>query len=1150
MRRNHTERKKGLLATSLMGAASIMVVAAMAPAAIAQSAPPTATTEDGVEEVIVTGFRRSIKDALDEKRLARQILDGINAEDIGKSADQNIADALSRITGVSIERSEGEGSTITVRGVDANLNNVTINGVTVTNAAGDVRNNDAGQAVDFSAFSSDLLSRIEVAKTASADQNEGSLGATVLLKTFRPLAVRKDRRVLEIQGRYSEFADDNKVPRLADFVEDYRVNLALSKKFANDTIGLSLVATSEQTSGRRDEITVNRWEPTTFANAVGNAVDVSDAQAMTNGVQDLPGGITNLSTGEIEFAGADSPSFLRPNELKYEQTFFQNQRNNVTGTVQWKPDDTLDVKFDATYTVLDRVREGSSLRVRPFRNRPTYDGGLDASGVGNAYDSTDSTLYNYRLSAYRNAGNPIPGNANNIGFIRPAALLDDNTEETLVLGFDAKKELGDLTVNLSGGRSRSQYSNNDFIFSQGQILNGNAGAATPTFFGNSRRPGLTMGYDCETDGRLCSIYVDDTVENRLAVGPAGGPGALEGIVNPQLAILDDPGEIIFGAIGGRDQEINDENNSLFLDFDWDREFGPVSSIEFGGKYDDRQRTQQGTFNSISRFILNPDAPEGATGRARFIDDFIELSITDFQDPDGGLVDNFGERLGLGRDNITDGVAFYDPIALRAFLRGQAPDAGRTRPALANFRDIGITSYAAYAKANFDVMDGRLFGDIGLRYVETEVESAGGALITPSLGQFTSDDDSLATFGYFGAGNAANTATFEEAQAGLVALFGTDLALAGSPEFVEPEGSRAAATHSYDNLLPSLNVNWLAREDVMLRFAASKTMARPNIDRLRPNLSINENPFQVSTGNAGNPFLAPFESTNLDISAEWYFGEESLFSVALFNKDLKNSERQVTQFIYVRDPRLDLYSADGVALNDPNVVVSQNNTILPFTPESQPLDTCLPVRNFDLASTDLQRECAPIQFARPINAGDAYVRGVELSLQHNLSDMPGILGGMGFVANYTYADSEVAAETIGDGLGGEQFFRDAPLPNTSNHTFNATVYYDKDDLQLRAAYNVRSDYLRSTSALAGGTRVYVEGAPTLDLSGGYDVTDNLSINFQAVNLLDTERREYAVVEVGGNGIAEEALTLGDQPTDRFQRISNTGRIFRVGARFNF
>lgn len=1124
----------------LMGAVSTLSLALMVPYASAQSSsettPPPITTSTNGDEIIVTGIRHSLKNALDEKRNSKNIVDGISAEDIGKSSDQNIADALSRVTGVSIERSEGEGSTVTVRGIDANLNNVTINGVTVTNAAGDVRNFDAGQAVDFSAFSSDLLSRIEVAKTSSADHNEGSLGATILLKTFRPLEVKKDRRVIDVQGRFSEFASDE--------LKDYRVNLALSDKFANDTIGLSVVATTEQTSGRRDEVNINRWEPKSFGTSVGNPVDVTDVQALTNGVQDLPGGITNLQTGETEFTGADEVNFLRPHQVTYEQTNFQNKRKNITGTVQWRPDDTTDIKVDATYTTLDRLREGSSFRVRTFGNRPTYDGPLSADGVGNAYDPTNSSQYNYRLSAYRNAGNPIPGNANNIGFIRPAALLDDNTETTFVLGFDAKKVVGDFTLNLSGGRSESKFKNNDFIFSQAQILNGGAGAAEPTFFGNGLRPGLTMGYDCERDGSLCSIFVDDTVPNRTA------GGALDGLVNPDLAIVDDAGELIFGAIGGRDQEINDVNKSLFLDVDWDKSFGSVSSFEFGGKYDDRQRTQQGTFNSIGRFILDPNAPAGTTGRARFIDEFLELPISGFVDPAGGLQDNFGERLGLDRDNITDGVVFYDPVALRSHLQEQAPDAGRTRPALANFRDVGITSYGAYAKANYELKDGRVYGDVGVRWVKTEVDSRGGATINPSLGQFTNEVDSLATFGYIGAGDPGNTATLAEAQAALTALFGPDLLLVGAPGFVEPAGSSAVASNSYDNWLPSFNLNWLAKEDLLLRFAVSKTMARPNIDRLRPNLTVNENPFQVSNASAGNPFLKPFRSTNFDVSAEWYFDDESLFSVAVFNKKLADSERQVTQFLYVRDPRLDLYDANGAAINDPNTVVDQNTFLLPFTPSNQPIDTCLPVREFDLASTDITRQCAPIQFARPINAGDAYVRGVEVSLQHNFADKPGLLGGMGFSANYTYADSEVKKQVIDDGFGGEQVFRAAPLPNTSNHTVNGTLYYDKDDVQLRAAYNYRSDYLRSTAALAGGTRVYVDGGATFDLSGGYDITDNLSINFQAVNLLDTKRRSYAVVEAANGTIQEEALTLGDQPQNRFQSLSNTGRIFRVGARYNF
>ncbi len=1158
------DQKRGWFSASLMGAASVVVLMAAAPATYAQD---TELVEGG-DTVIAVGIRQSIKDALDEKRSAKSIVDGINAEDIGKSSDANIADALARITGVSIERSEGEGSTVTVRGIDANLNNVTLNGVTLSNAAGADSlggGGQAGQAVDFSAFSSDLLQRIEVAKTASADQNEGSLGGAITLTTFKPLDARENRRVLSLQARYSEFAQDVSVPSFDDLTDDYRINLSLSQKFANDTIGLSLIGTSERTSGRFDEVSVERYDA---FNLVGNPI-TNPGQNDING-RVLPGGILNSETGEVVFNG-DTPEerirFLQPFEVRYRQRFFDTKRNNLTSTIQWRPDDTWDIQVDATYTETQRDRSNFDFRVRPFAGFDLLNGapGPDAiseDGGGNVFDPNTQTLTNYRLTTFpRPAGGAM--RANNIGFVRSGRLEDENTEETLAIGFNVKKELGDFDINLSGGRSDSKFTPDRFANSNAQILNGGApaGIGAPSFLaslpGVRGRPGLTRGFDCTSE--LCQIFLSDTVENRTA------GGTLDGIVNPDLAIVDDPGEFIFGAINGRDVVIDDVADTLFLDVDWEQEFGPVKSFEFGAKYENRNRVQGGVTTGLSRFIRNPEGTP--RGRGQFFEEFLEFPITGFEETGVALRDDFGSRIGLARDNITDGIVTYDPFVLRDFIQTVVPDAGTERVGLQNSRDLELEIFGGYVKSNFEFLEGKVFGDIGLRYAETRVDVAGGANIQLNELPFTAFNTNLPFFGFTPdpePGDPANTATFEEAQANLIDLFGPDIIAQGQPGFNEEAaelgGSPVSGENKYSNWLPSLNVNWLAQDDLLLRFAASKTIARPNIDSHRANGAINEVVFGPSNANAGNPQLLPFKSTNLDFSAEWYFDDNSLFSIAFFNKDLSDAERIVANPIFIRDPRGITFDANGAAIA--GAEVNLNDFILPFSTNNQPTDICLPERFTNLEGSEftpdtIERRCEAFNFSRPINTADGYVRGIETSLQHNFTYLPGLLSGVGFVANYTYADSEIEAQLFVDEIGNEQSFRAAPLPNTSNHTFNTTVFYEKDKLALRAAYNWRSDYLLDSGADNSGLRTFVGSSGNLDFSGGYNFTPNFSLNFQAVNVLDTKRRQFEVVDrdasnpgQDGTRIAEESLSLGSQPEDRFSLVRNTGRIFRVGARFSF
>lgn len=1113
------KRLFGVRCSSLLLSASATALLVSGGSASAQAqeaqAEASAADEGGDDVIIVTGFRKSLADALDEKRNSRNIVDGINAEDIGKSADQNIAEALQRVTGISIDRANGEGSTVTVRGVDANLNNVTLNGVTVTNATGDVRGGTAGQAVDFSAFSPDILSRIEVAKTASADDNEGSLGATIRLQAFKPLAAKNNRRVIELQARFSPFADDDFSVGEDIWGGDYRANLALSQKFAGDTLGVSLVATSEQTSGRIDAMQIPRYEssnniPGPFVNGAGEEL--------------FPGGITNLETGELEQSDG-SLYILSPFEMAYDQTYFKTKRNNITGSIQWQPTSATDIQIDATYTHVNRVRNGSSLAIRPAPQFFPF-----REGHANVYDPGNSTLVNYRSIA-NGFG---PGDARNPGYVRPVREMEDTDEETFVLGFDAKHEMGAFVFNFSGGHSKSKGRDNDYIYATAQLEN--QAMVGPDSFDNGfngfdNRPGFVKGFDC-IPGGPCQIVLSDTVDNRTQGGTNGA--------NPNLAIIDDPFEWDIGSINSRDRKIDDEATNLFFDIDWDRSFGPVTSFEFGAKWERRRKTQQQTNSFLDRFSFGD-------GRA---------SISPFAvSGQEALKDGFGKRLGLARDSITDGMFLFDPIAMRTALQEQRGDAGITTADGRDFRDLSLDIWGGYALANFEMAGGSVFGDLGVRWVRTEVDVKGGSLPQPSFLQFATRPENLAYFGYYGEGDPANTATLEEASAQIVDLFGNDLVDINNPAYVQPQSALSNDKSSYENFLPSFNVNWLAGEDLVVRFGASRTMARPNIDLLRPNFLFNENVFSNSFASGGNPHLKPFVSDNLDLSVEWYFDRNSLFSVALFNKKIKNSERTVSETFYIRDFRQLYFDANGVALPSDQYTLdpTASNLLLPYTPGNQPLDICLPNRVLDLSLQVPLLECETVQFNRPVNAADAYVRGVEVSLQHNFTYLPGILGGLGFIMNYTYADSEVEEQTIVNGLGEEVTFRAAPMPNTSNHTFNVTGFYERNGVQLRVAYNIRSDFLRSSAPEQGGTRRYTEGFDSLDVSGGIDITDKVQFTFQAVNLLDTVRRDYAVYEgdrVVGDAIAPEDLTLGNQPNGRLLMLQNTGRIFRAGIRVTF
>src|SRR5689334_24435750 len=154
----------------------------------AQQAAPVETRE-GLEEVVVTGFRQSLNVALDEKRAAAGAIDAIVAEDIAKFPDLNLAESIQRIPGVSIARDAGEGRQVTVRGLGPQFTRVRVNGMEAMSANGGTDaagGTNRDRSFDFNTFASELFNAITVRKTASAEVEEGSLGATVDLRVARP----------------------------------------------------------------------------------------------------------------------------------------------------------------------------------------------------------------------------------------------------------------------------------------------------------------------------------------------------------------------------------------------------------------------------------------------------------------------------------------------------------------------------------------------------------------------------------------------------------------------------------------------------------------------------------------------------------------------------------------------------------------------------------------------------------------------------------------------------------------------------------------------------------------------------------------------------------------------------------------------------
>jgi len=711
---------------------------------------------DDVEVIEVTGVRSSLTSALNAKRDSQTISDSIIAEEIGKSSDENIAEALSRVAGVSLDRGS-ENQTVTVRGISAALNDVKMNGISMTSNTDD-------QAVDLSLFSADILSRIDVVKSPSANQEEGSLGASINLQTIAPLSSKTNTRVLTVEARHNDLSEET-TPRFAfNFVQNL-----------NEELGFAGSLFYDQQDLRKDEYQIfsNRLEKYQSKDDPKNKKDQT--------VFDTDG---NVIEGPIS---AVMPWFNVNRVNLDEKTKFGG-----TGTVQYRPTEDTDIRFDASFSRNEIDHVHSTARLNNFKNYNNVVT-IDQSGASNNVVSA----YSHKAGGLNQAGNWL------------------NTTDTLILGGDVKHTLDDYWT-LS---ARIGYSLTDQEFSDGFRT-----AWSHTGFGNPTDPSSWCGFNVED-------------------GPQGDPL----MVNSYCEQFDpnDPSKMRLSAVRSDRREVDDEKISAYFDVERAFDDSFISSVEFGVKYTDRMKSVYG-----EEVFLNKDSFENT-------DTILASQVSSTSITGGQYLDGIAPH-SMGTDwlmpNSAEGVALAFPSGV-----GE----GTVNPFTPNplkAWDVNEITYGAYVQANFELLDGEITGNFGVRYAGTEIKS-----------------------------NGTSGIKFNENMPFLI----------DGNEYVQDPVS---AEHDYAEVLPSATINWTATDDFVLRASAARVLARPNINSLRPGYDVKaQNLNETPTANGGNSYLDPFLADQLDLSAEWYFEEGALLSAALFYKDFVSYTYDTTEARELENP---------------------------------------------------------------------------------------------------------------------------------------------------------------------------------------------------------------------------------------------------------
>jgi len=398
--------------------------------------------------------------------------------------------------------------------------------------------------------------------------------------------------------------------------------------------------------------------------------------------------------------------------------------------------------------------------------------------------------------------------------------------------------------------------------------------------------------------------------------------------------------------------------------------------------------------------------------------------------------------------------------------------------------VGEVTKALYGRVDFGkkFSNGhKLDGNIGLRYVQTKVQTQ-GLVAFPNPFFFDNGPG----------GNRDGVVQVSEVQQACL-LAPPGQAIPGYCSLSSARLEEFAAAHTgeilvddrditFNHFLPSINAKLDVGRGLLFRAAISKNIARPDLQLFRAGGSMGDNTndlrsegtlesgplFQLSTGNRN---VRPVTSWNYDLSAEWYFDAVGSLTLSGFIKDI-------------------------------NGIISSGQDLVAYTSDG---------------GTTLE-----VEVNGPANDLGGTLKGVEISYQQTYDKLPGLLSGLGTQMTYTYVDG--GAFTNPDLAQNRSLFASLqPLAGISEHTINAVLFYEKGRVSTRLAYNWRSDFLiTARDDIFPFSPVWQEASGQLDASFFFTVNKQLKLGVQAVNLLDSVTRTTQVVDFDGTRVTRSAF----------------------------
>lgn len=961
-------RRKPAYVRLMLGASAIAIGISSQPV-LAQDAG--ASAQPVTEEIVVTGIRASLRQAIEIKRDSQGVVDAISAEDIGKFPDTNLAESLQRITGVSIDRNSGEGSTVTVRGFGPDFNLVLLNGRQMpASGLGSCCEAPASRSFDFANLASEGISGVEVYKSGRASLPTGGIGSVINIKTPRPLDRPGMKGSMGVKAVYdtSRFEGSDITPEISGI---------FSNTFADNKFGILASGSYQKRNASQAQFNAG-WREGYLGNENNWGslpVDANDWRGNFNRVTNHP---------------KATDVYQVTQNAGYDFTDIERERVNGQLVLQAKPTENLSATVDYTYSQNTIHARTSSIGVW-FNHDQTTSSWTNGPAAGpsfysEAFGPGKDLAITGSVAANRTTNKSLGGN------------LEWKGLGGLRLVFDAHHSTAESLPT-------SPYGSNIAIGS--------------AIFGVQSQ---TVNFTHDMPVISVNMYPGSEI-NASNIRPAGN--------------------------AFRNAYMRDQIDEFSVKGGYDFDVSFIKSLDFGvTQTDNKVRSAYGFIQSDSW---------GGT-----------LSAADTPDNLYTPVGLSGRLEGMSGSDAQGIISTYFQVntpALIKLLESQVgicskPWTGKSLPGtcLAQYqadRRVEEKTLAPYIQTThqFDVMGNPAHLRLGVRYEKTKVNSS--ALVPIPTGTSWVGDNEIAI------------------------LYGS------KSDFATLKGE-------YSHWLPAIDFDMEPIEGVKVRGSYSETITRPGYASLQGGTTLDA-PIRIggSTGASGNPGLLPYDSKNIDLSIEWYYGKESYVSVGYFHKKVGNFISNTT----VNTPAFGL----------------TNPAVGPKVAEAQAAlgakATTTQIRNYikskypsivDASSGGILGQSSDplVNFVitKPVNSDqEAKLSGWELAIQHRFGET-----GFGAIANYTIVDSDTQFD---DTL--RYTVPQFAVTGVSNSA-NAVVYYDKNGLQGRIAYNWRDKFL----AAYGFDPGYIKAYGQFDASASYDFGKGFTVFVEGINLTNADRSGYA------------------------------------------